>query len=85
MRRSDGFVIPAAAAPVPLAERWTVADEAFAEFLRRPRTPARERRMLREKLFGGSPAEIQRTKERIYDLETERLRGAIRAARREAA
>lgn len=74
------LIIPAAARPLPLEERWTVADEAFDEFLRRPVTPARARRMQREKQYRGTPYDVQRTKERVYDMETNRLLRAMRAA-----
>lgn len=74
------LIIPASALPVALEDRWTIADEAFTEFMQRPVTPARAKRMDREKQYRGTSADIQRAKERVYDMETNRLLRAMRAA-----
>lgn len=58
---------------VPRDERWMVADENLAEYLRRPITPARRRRLDSERSTGSRLSDIQLARERIYDRETDRL------------
>ena len=70
---------------VPMDDRWLLADEAFAAFLTRPIGPARQKRLDRERQYMGTWADIQRQREYVYDVETERAREELRKAQGELA
>lgn len=65
--------------PVSLAARWTIADEAFTEFVQRPVSARLKSRLVTELRRGQGRADRQLVAERVYDKETDRLLDALRA------
>lgn len=63
---------------VPLADRWTAADDAFHEFVTKPVDHHRRMRLLREVKISARPADVEVERLKRYDAETEGLRDEMR-------